>query len=297
METINPNKCAPGKADDNGSCFTKELLVDIINIYNKLKPNDTIDINGTKEDILKKLYEKTPQCNNEVCLLEKFENMTHEKIKERIDELFRPLGPKGREWLSTLDINKVVYQYQAIHPKFLFLGTVPQDFMEIPELAISNINFDDYEKKGITQLGLVINLDESDQNGSHWVALFVNLEKFQVYYFDSVGKKPARKTSLFINKVVKWFYKKNFNKKLIINDLIKKGKKGKLSLEEKKTFLNIFDIRYNNIQHQFKNSECGVYSANFIIKMAEGKTFDDIINNITDDDKMFLNRQVFFRNH
>ena len=29
--------------------------------------------------------------------------------------------------------------------------------------------------------------------------------------------------------------------------------------------LDDFDIRYNKIQHQFKNTECGVYSINFII--------------------------------
>ena len=44
-----------------------------------------------------------------------------------------------------------------------------------------------------------------------------------------------------------------------------------------------FDIRYNNVQHQFKNSECGVYSINFVIRLAQGETFNDIVNNITKD--------------
>jgi hypothetical protein len=56
-----------------------------------------------------------------------------------------------------------------------------------------------------------------------------------------------------------------------------------------------FDVRYNKIQHQFKNSECGVYSMNFIIRILEGDTFDDIINNITNDDKMNENRNIYFR--
>jgi len=61
-------------------------------------------------------------------------------------------------------------------------------------------------------------------------------------------------------------------------------------INEKKYFKNLideFDIRYNNIQHQFDNSECGVYSINFIISLAEGKNFDDVMNQ---------NRKIFFRN-
>jgi DNA polymerase/3'-5' exonuclease PolX len=40
-----------------------------------------------------------------------------------------------------------------------------------------------------------------------------------------------------------------------------------------------YDVRYNKIQHQFKNSECGVYSMNFIIRLLGGETFDEIVNN------------------
>ena len=39
------------------------------------------------------------------------------------------------------------------------------------------------------------------------------------------------------------------------------------------------DIKYNNIQHQYDDSECGVYSITFILKMLEGHNFDDFINN------------------
>jgi len=57
-----------------------------------------------------------------------------------------------------------------------------------------------------------------------------------------------------------------------------------------------YDVRYNKLQHQFKNSECGVYSMNFIIRILEGETFDKIVNKITNDDKMNSCRSVYFRN-
>ena len=57
-----------------------------------------------------------------------------------------------------------------------------------------------------------------------------------------------------------------------------------------------FDIRYNNIQHQFENSECGVYSINFIVRLLQGEKFNDIINNVTTDGKMNQFRKEYFRN-
>ena len=58
-----------------------------------------------------------------------------------------------------------------------------------------------------------------------------------------------------------------------------------------------FNIRYNDIQHQFDNTECGVYSINFILNMAEGRSFDDVINNVKKDKEMNENRKIFFRNN
>ena len=40
------------------------------------------------------------------------------------------------------------------------------------------------------------------------------------------------------------------------------------------------EIKENKIRHQYKSSECGVYCINFITKLLEGKTFNQIINYI-----------------
>ena len=53
---------------------------------------------------------------------------------------------------------------------------------------------------------------------------------------------------------------------------------------------------YNDIRHQYKNSECGIYSINFIVQFLEGERFIDIIKNIQKDDEMHKNRYYFYRN-
>ena len=54
---------------------------------------------------------------------------------------------------------------------------------------------------------------------------------------------------------------------------------------------------YNKVRHQFKNSECGVYSMHFIINLLEGKTFEDVTKNIIKDDDMLKNRDLYYVKH
>ena len=55
------------------------------------------------------------------------------------------------------------------------------------------------------------------------------------------------------------------------------------------------NVNYNKVRHQFKNSECGVYSVNFILRILKGETFDYICNNITSDDQINECRKFYFR--
>ena len=146
----------------------------------------------------------------------------------------------------------------------------------------------------IDQFGMVINLDPHDKPGSHWVSLYVNFDKNQIYFFDSVGKKPRKKIKKFVNKITKYMYQKKYNKSLNINKVLNdlESKKNSNTIKE----LNNFDIRHNRIQHQFENSECGVYSINFIVRLVGGETFDMVTNNILDDEFMNNCRNTYFRN-
>lgn len=303
---IEDKKCAPSKNFEDGSCFTHEALIKIAINYNK-KNQNKININLNKQDLVKELSDRlSNKCTEQTCWLRlDFVKTLDEEI---VDNTFRPEGPsKKYEWLSTTHINDVISQYQNIYNNFIFLGAVPLDFDNLPMLGIKNLNFDNLIKDGKTKIGLVINLDEHWKSGSHWVGLFIDLEKYCIYYFDSVGKPPCKLIKKFITRIAKYMYYKKYSKELPINNIIKIFKTLKNISKEKldnfidskkylKNFVNNFDIQYNHIQHQFNNSECGVYSINFIINLARGETFNSVINDIKKDDIMNENRKIFFRN-
>jgi hypothetical protein len=245
-----------------------------------------IQITENKEELVKELESRMKNtCSDQTCWLRTdfVKAMNDEEIE---NDTFRPEGPSNKkEWLSTTDINNVVSQYQEKFKDFLFLGAVPADFLELEILGIKDLDFHELNKEGKNKIGMVINLDESWKSGSHWVALYANLDKDQIYYFDSFGKKPHKRTKKFINKIFTYMYKSKFKKNPRINDIIKGG-----------AIIKDFDVKYNSQQHQFSNTECGVYSMNFIIRLVRGETFEEITNNITKDAEMNKCRDSYFRN-
>lgn len=286
-------KCAPGKKYESGSCFTLDDLKKIALKFNQIHQNNKIKIVDNKKKLLRSLIknmEKETGCLKQICWLETtiFKNINNDDIKYNT---FRPEGPLNNDWLSTTNINNVINQYQQKYKDFLYLGTVPYDFDDLPQLGISNINFNKLLNEGKIKIGMVINLDKHDQSGSHWVALYANLLKNQVYFFDSFAQLPGKRISKFIDKIIHFLYYKKYQKK--INE-----KKIMLRMNENniKNLFKDFDIRYNTVQHQFNNSECGVYSINFVIRLASDKeNFYDITQNIKKDDEMHQCRYEYFR--
>jgi hypothetical protein len=293
-------KCAPDKQFNDGSCFSIESLKLIATEYNKFNSKNLIKINDDKKYMVKQLTKAFSKiCSSQTCWLR-----TNIVKKINDDEIhtntFRPSGPStGYNWLSTTNINDVITQYENKYDDFIFLGALPNDFQELPMLGLSDINFDDFVTEGKTKIGLVINLDTHDKSGSHWVALYTDLKKNQIYYFDSLGHKPGPRIKRFNNKIINYMYKKKYNKELQIGGLLKiiknKKKKGLKYITLLNNRLNEFNIRYNNIQHQLKDSECGVYSINFIIRSVKGESFDSITKNITSDEQINECRKVYFR--
>jgi hypothetical protein len=55
------------------------------------------------------------------------------------------------------------------------------------------------------------------------------------------------------------------------------------------------NVEYNHNRHQFKNSECGVYSLNFILRLLNGESFENITKNGLLDDDVNLCRDVYFK--
>jgi hypothetical protein len=299
-------KCAPGVKYEGNSCISKENLKEIAKNFNK-KSNINIDTNVSKEKLVSELdknFNEKYKCKDQLCWLN--QNFVKRMKNDDLNKYtFKPVGPSKKfDWLSTTNINDVVDQYEKKYKNFVFLGAVPYDFQELRQLQVGEMDFNDLENgllndehnKGekIDQFGMVINLDPHDKPGSHWVSLYANFDKNQIYFFDSFGKKPRKKIKKFINKIAKHMYKKKYNQELSVNKVLKNLKENKSHKQIDN--LKDFDIRYNNIQHQFENSECGVYSINFIVRLVGGETFDEITKNIKKDDFMNNCRKTYFRN-
>lgn len=288
-------KCAPTKNYTDGSCLSLEGLKEISKVYNN-NNQKKVNINNNKYDMVKQLENNTKdECNGiHKCIIKKYgREIKNEDLKE--DVLKNTLRPDGDgagkgKWLSTTHIVDVLEQYEKKYPHFLSLGAVPADFLDLKDLGIYKLDFNQLVKDGKTIIGMVINLDEHWKSGSHWVAWYCNLLNGQVYYFDSYGERPSKRTKLFNNKVIKYLYKKRYNKNLKINNVVKN------KYDKYLNRLQIFDIKYNTVRHQYGDSDCGVYSINFILRMLKGETFDYITKNITKDETVAKCRGVYFNN-
>ena len=272
-------KCGPTLSFDNGSCIPLDLLVKMARAYNKSIKNNFIELYDTLEELspdeykryllfeFQKRFKNTLQ--SEWINSNFIKNMS-EKDKEFLQtSVFRPVGPQGQfQWLSTIDINKTLSQYENKYPYFVFLGAVPIDFNELDYYPFQKMNFNDFKKEGKNKLGVIFNLDEHYKGGSHWVSLFTDLEKGQVYFSDSYGRKPEKRITNFMDRIKDYFKTSNIN--------------------------NV-DIRHNPTQHQKGNSECGVYSINFLLRLLKGKTFDHLTKKRLTDEKVNKCRLRYFK--
>lgn len=297
--------CSPVTKYRNGSCFSKQQLVLITEKYNefikkkkkfcKYKPDvinggnlKEIEIcinqmtpikniyNLSKQELVKKLQRRFYKaCKNEqLCWLnfDFIDSIKDDDIKQHLLKYtFKPQKTKYSTkhlkteteklkdiWLSSIDIDNVLEQYELKYYDFLFYGAFPCDFYKI-----TKVDYNEFKK--YKKVGFVLNLDENDKPGSHWVSLFVDNENKTIEYFDSSGKPPKTTIKIFIDILYEFFENK-------------------------------YEILINNTKHQRGNSECGVYSIYFIINRINGKKFYDITENEIPDRVMELYRQQIFYN-
>lgn len=275
-------KCAPSYGFSSGSCIPLDILVAIAKEYNNnsKSDNDKIELDNKMELLHPKKYKKylvsvfsekfSNKCKDQRCWLTMdFLNNIGDKFKQNIEgQIYRPIGPQGKfEWLNTININQVMEQYTAKYKDFVFLGAVPMDFYEINVNGIRDIKWEDVINKGVKRVGIVYNLDNHNQPGSHWVAGYIDFDNCCLYYYDSYATKPGKR--------VREFY-------AIIDKAIKK----KLDRDAK--------IEHNTHRHQYKDSECGMFSLHFIISMLEGGTFEGVCGGNLNDDLVNKLRDEYF---
>lgn len=276
-------KCAPSKKFENLSCYSLQFLIKMAEKYNE-SAIDKIDMYNNMEVLNPVKYKKyllyefsiklKDKCNNQRCWIKQMfiKNLTNDS---EIENTFRPEGPKGKfEWLNTYNILDTLKQYEKVHKDFEFLGAVPIDFDDLEDLGIKNLNLQKKYDSGIRKLGIVFNLDEHYKSGSHWVAAFCDFNVPGVYYYDSYSGLPEKRIQKLLRR---------FTVFIENNDKIPKNK----------SIRGGVDVRYNKNRNQYKNSECGVYSINFIEQMLT-KSFDDVVEKIIDDDTINKKREVYF---
>lgn len=298
--SFQPLNCSPivnGKTEVAGSCLTAPALYQLKEYYNKHHPSTPILSNNPSQlwhDFRTRFF----SCKREDCWLKEIDNI---ELRENLEKfLFAPSQPvewkkKPNEWLSNFDIFEVLHQYELTHATFKAFGPTPIDFDSRPkdesgkcvweELCTFQLN--NYLEKGKTKLGMVFNLDKHDEQGSHWVSLFVDLEERFLFYLDSAGNRIPKEIRTLVKRIqaqgmslsppLKFKPTKNLirtadshsswsmtDKEINSSPIAKQG--ADLNLRRFKFYENY------PLEHQLGNTECGMYSLYFIITMLTGET-------------------------
>jgi hypothetical protein len=286
-------QCSPAlHRKDGETCLPPSALERLRRNWNKTHPRNKIVLRETRKNgrirggagagastsasagglytQLRNAMKNHYKCDTEYCMVKKIPGTTDEK--KSMLSYFRPEKPKSWDkkpslWLDSYNIEDVMNQYEKANPKFEFIGPVPIDFDSednwgrciVNELC--KLNVEDMKKKGKTKIGIIFNLDPHDEPGSHWVCAFVDIEGSSAYYFDSYGFKPEKEIQVFLARMKSQ---------------------------------GIEHIYYNDIRHQKKGSECGMYCLFTIICLLRGRSFYDICTHVTDDDTMNKFRDILF---
>jgi hypothetical protein len=261
------------------SCFSIESLQKIANKWNDNNPNMKIifDENTSGKDLWNNINNMmSSKCKTEICWM-KQDFIKDSPLARELLKNFKPMMPKKWEtnpieWLNTVDIRDVMNQYEIKYPDFEFVGPVPMDFdtklgfgqCVVDELCKVKLN--NLIAKGDTKLGVIFNLDKHTQSGSHWVAMYCDVRAGYIGYWDSYGMKPSPEIIVLMNRLK----------------------------QQAKDLGHNLEIKINKNRHQYKNSECGVYCIYFITSLLDGKSFEDVVNNIVSDDNMNAKRKDFY---
>ena len=277
--------CSPKTKIEQKSftCFTDNQLHTMRDIWNARHQDQTINTNDSKElwDSLKQYYARI--CNKESCWIKQIAKGTsmEKELEKNLLDSFAPESPEEwkknpNEWLSSVDIIEVMSQYEKAYKCFEFLGPSPIDYDthklygECVWEELCHFNLQEQINNGKTKIGIIFNTHPHDKSGEHWISLFINIKTGKIFFFDSAGDKIPYQIQKFVNKVTEQGRKLN----------------PPIYFE--------FDQNYP-VEHQYKNTECGIYSLFFIVHMLEDKiTGGYLKNHILKDEYMEQFRKVYF---
>jgi hypothetical protein len=276
------SQCALNRQGRSWTCFELEELELMSKAFNQtsLGLTNPIDLPGlqvvadAKENAYKRLLwlalqeRFAPYCkDNEACWLDSVDLANQLKLisPTAYDILhhftLKPKGTKKRNgWLSTSEIDYVMNQFVATFPHFTYIGCFPSDYYRLhPGKFAKDVTSID------NQAAIIFNVDESHQNGSHWVTVFFDVDRstgmWEIEYFDSTGDFPPPNLEEFLTH----------------------------------PYFADADIVVNNKKHQRGNSECGIYALFYVLQRLQGYTMEEINDERIPDGEMNRFRDVLFR--
>lgn len=266
-----PKACHPRLRGKNTECISENILHEVGLVHGAL-PN-------LKGNELRNWLTRKTRCKTERCWIEKAA-IDARKKKDILKTYFRPTMPDEwikdpDQWLDSNNIADVMNQYEEVYPHFKFYGTNPIDFAapdpydstaleknKCLQDEICKLNLKELSSSGKTQLGFVYNLDPSNKGGSHWIASFTDIPGHKTYYFDSYGMKPPPQIARFMRS---------------------------LTLQDPK-----MKLAFNARRFQYGDTECGMYSLYFLIRMIEGDDFKAFCRRAPKDNEMLVLRKWLF---
>jgi hypothetical protein len=257
MKKMNCSPFVKNQKADETTCYTNGILIEIRNAFNAQPKNTKSPIKSNNPKII--LYQlrkrMSATCEKEKCWL----SLLSPEQQKVVDEMvFAPEKPpewksNPTEWLSNYDILKVLRQYEKSTPTFKFIEPTPIDFDTVlsengSEKCVTDdlchFSLKHYIDRNYKQIGIIFNLDKHDQKGSHWVSLFIDIEHSFIFYFDSAANRTPKEIQAFVEKI----------------------KTQSLEVGDGRGY-TYYENYPNN--HQRSNTECGMYSLNFIITMLD----------------------------
>jgi hypothetical protein len=282
LEKVN---CSPKdkKEKNEFSCYTDKTLYKLRNLWNARHPDQKIDASQPKEIHALLTKHLSSVCNKESCWLKQKREFGKIDAQRVMSESFAPESPKEweknpNEWLTSVDITKVMKQYEKAYKCFDFIGPSPIDFDtkkmygECVWEELCNFSLSQQLKQGKTKIGIIFNTDPHNKPGQHWISMFINLRTHNIFFFDSTGDPPPKQVMTFVKRIQN------------------QGTQMKPPIYLK------FDSN-EDIEHQYGDTECGIYSLFFIAHMLEDKlTSHYIKTHILKDEYMQKFRKVYFNN-